>query len=242
MQRSFTKKVQLFVKVELLETLLRNIRLRPIFTIIFLLLLLAACNQDGGDGTPAADEPEEVNQNNVQFVPFVDDALGLSAQYPANWVFQSSFSGATFASSQSAIDAQSLADIGEEGFVVVIPGEISYFNFQTSQTFDRDDILQALATYKVLLEREGQSYVTVEPPEALTKNNQNLARMVLRSTEDGEPLITIMAVVMSDTHIALISAASLEDTADEMRPIFESIIESVEVRAPGSISTESESD
>jgi hypothetical protein len=66
--------------------------------------------------------------------------------------------------------------------------------------------------------------------------------MVLRSTEDGEPLITIMAVVMSDTHIALISAASLEDTADEMRPIFESIIESVEVRAPGSISTESESD
>lgn len=217
-----------------------NFRLRPLFTIILLLFPLAACSQAGNDGTPEAEETAEVNQSRVQFVPFTDDALGMSAQYPANWVTHSSFGGATFASDQSAIDAESLADIGEEGFVVVIPGEIEYFNFQTSQTFERDDILQALATYKVLLEREGQSYVTIEPPEALTKNNQNLARMVLRSTEDGEPLITIMAVVMSDTHMALISAASLEETADEMRPIFERIIESVEVHAPGGISEESE--
>jgi hypothetical protein len=189
---------------------------------------LAACNQ-------SAEETPEPNPASVQFVPFNDDALGLTLQYPAGWITDVSIGGATIATSQSAIDAESLADIGEEAFVVVIPGEIDYFNFQTSQEFDRENILQALATYKLLLEREGQSYVTVEPPEAYTSNDQNLARMVLRSMEEGEPLITIMAVIMGDDYMALVSAASLEDTAEEMRPIFYQIIESIEVRAPAGI-------
>jgi ornithine cyclodeaminase/alanine dehydrogenase-like protein (mu-crystallin family) len=140
--------------------------------------------------------------------------------------------GATIATSQSVIDAESLADIGEEAFIVVIPGEIDYFNFQTSQTFNRDDVLSALETYKNLLEQEGQQYVTIIPPQAYTNENQNMARMILRSVEDGEPLITVMAVVMSDNYMALVSAASLEDTAEAMRPIFYDIIDSIEVRPP----------
>lgn len=211
-------------------------KFRPgsILFIFLTMLLLAACNQNGTEETP------EVNQANDQYVLFGDDALGLTAQYPANWVTHSAFGGATFASNQSAIDAESLADIGEEGFVLVIPGEIAQFNFQTSQSFQREDVLQVLATYKALLEREGQQFVAVEPPEAFTRNNQNMARMVLRSTEDGAPLITVMAVVMSDTYMALVSAASLEEVADEMRPIFIKIIDSIQVRPPGGVSTDSE--
>ncbi|NIP26180.1 MAG: hypothetical protein GWO38_20755, partial [Phycisphaerae bacterium] len=157
-----------------------RLKFRPksVLLATLILFLLAACNQDGTEETS---DTAEANQTNVQFIPFVDDALGISAQHPANWVTQSSFGGATFASDQSAIDAESLADIGEEGFVVIIPGEIAQFNFQTSQSFQRDEILQALATYKVLLEREGQQFVTIEEPEAFTSSNQNMARMVLRS-------------------------------------------------------------
>lgn len=220
-----------------------KIRPKSILIIILLLMLVTACNQDKPEETPApttapqATATAEIAQPAGQYLPFVDDALGLTLQYPEDWITNSSLGGATIATSQSVIDAESLADIGEEAFVVIIPGEIDYFNFQTSQTFSRDDILQALATYKILLEREGQQYVAVEPPQAFTSDNQNMARMVLRSIEDGEPLITVMAVVMSDDYMALVSAASLENTAEAMRPIFYNIIDSIEVRPPSGVGT-----
>jgi hypothetical protein len=215
-----------------------KIRPKSILLIVLLLLLVTACNQDKPEETPEPTPPTqstataEIAQPAVEYVPFDDDELGLSLQYPAGWITQSALGGATIATSQSVIDAESLADIGEEAFIVVIPGEIDYFNFQTSQTFNRDDVLSALETYKNLLEQEGQQYVTIIPPQAYTNENQNMARMILRSVEDGEPLITVMAVVMSDNYMALVSAASLEDTAEAMRPIFYDIIDSIEVRPP----------
>ena len=215
-----------------------KIRPKSILLIVLLLLLVTACNQDKPEETPEPTPPTqstataEPTQPVIQYTPFDDDELGLSLQYPAGWITQSTLGGATIATSQSVIDAESLADIGEEAFIVVIPGEIDYFNFQTSQTFNRDDVLSALETYKNLLEQEGQQYVTIIPPQAYTNENQNMARMILRSVEDGEPLITVMAVVMSDNYMALVSAASLEDTAEAMRPIFYDIIDSIEVRPP----------
>jgi hypothetical protein len=143
--------------------------------------------------------------------------------------------GVTLATNQSVIETESLADIGEEAFIVIIPGEIDVFNFQTAQNFTEDDVLSALATYKVLLENEGQEFVTVEPPLAFINDNQKMARMVLRSQEDGQTLITMMAVVTENGYMALISAASQEKSAAEMRPIFEKIIESIEVRPPTSL-------
>jgi hypothetical protein len=210
-------------------------RLFPIVLIGLLLIMIVACDEEEPDGGATAEPQEEVTQSSVQFVPFTDDGLGLSLQHPAGWITQASIAGATVATSQAVIDVESLADIGEEGFVVILPGEIDYFNFQTGQTFSEDDVLQALATYKVLLEREGQEYVTIEPPQSFVNDGQKIARIVLRSVEDGEPLITVMAVVMEDGYMALVSAASLEGTAEEMRPIFERIIESIEVRPPGGL-------
>ncbi|MFZ0547194.1 MAG: hypothetical protein WAM60_17235 [Candidatus Promineifilaceae bacterium] len=218
-------------------------RSKSIILIGLLLILLTACNQDEPEeATPTAETAATpvVNESNIQYLPLVDDALGLSLQYPDGWVTQSSLGGATIATSQDVIDAESLADIGEEAFVVVIPGEIDYFNFQTAQQFSEDDVLQALATYKALLEKEGSEFVAVEPPVAFASENQKMARMIVRSVEDGEPLITEMAVVMGNGYMALISAASLEGTAPAMRPIFDHIIESVEVRPPGGVTTDNQ--
>lgn len=211
-------------------------RLFPIVLIGLLLLVLTACNQEEPEEPTA--EPQNVNRPEDFFTPFSDDALGLSLLYPPHWITQTSIAGVTVATSQAAIDVDSLADIGEEAFVVVLPGEIDYFNFQTGQQFSEEDVLQALATYKVLLEQEGQEYVTLEPPQQFSNDRQKMARIVLRSVEDGEPLITVMAVVMQDGYMALVSAASLEDTAEEMRPTFEQIIESIEVRPPAGLSEE----
>ena len=221
-----------------------RIQLKSIILSLLLLLFIAACNQETSETPEAAEpteqvtpeEPADVDISSVQFIPFIDNENGISMQHPANWVTHSASGGTTVASSEAVIQAESLADIGEEAFVVIIPGEIDVFNFQTSQSFTQDDVLQALETYKILLEREGQDYVAVEPPQAFTKNNQNLARMVLRSMEGGQPVITVMAVIMGENYMALVSAASNQDTAEELRPIFYQIIESIEVRAPNGFS------
>jgi hypothetical protein len=195
---------------------------------LLLLLLLAACGQE-------EPEEEETIQLPIEYLPFVDDSLGLSLEHPPDWTVHPSSVGVTLATNQSVIETESLADIGEEAFIVIIPGEIDVFNFQTAQNFTEDDVLSALATYKVLLENEGQEFVTVEPPLAFINDNQKMARMVLRSQEDGQTLITMMAVVTENGYMALISAASLEKSAAEMRPIFEKIIESIEVQPPTSL-------
>jgi hypothetical protein len=132
-----------------------SIRPKSILIIFLLLLFVTACNQDKPEETPESTPPiqptatAEPTQPVIQYTPFDDDALGLSLQYPADWITQPSIAGVTIATDQSVIDVESLADIGEEGFIVIIPGEIDYFNIQTSQTFNRDDVLGALAPYKI---------------------------------------------------------------------------------------------
>ena len=56
--------------------------------------------------------------------------------------------------------------------------------------------------------------------------------MVLNSTEDGESITTILAVIINEDYMVLISAASLESSAATMRPIFDHIIESTLVSFP----------
>ncbi|MCI0393881.1 MAG: photosystem II reaction center PsbP family protein, partial [Chloroflexi bacterium] len=194
-----------------------------LLVLIVIFTLLAACRK------------QEVIPEVSQFVPFQDDALGLSLEYPETWATHTSISGLTVASSDTVINNESLADIGNNGFVVIIPGELDVFNFQTAQELGSDDAVRAVAVYKALLEQEGQEYVTVEPPRELAMEGQSAAMMVLRSPVEGKHLITLMAVVINDDYMALVSAASLEDAAGAMRPVFEQIINSIHVTAPAGI-------
>lgn len=197
----------------------------PLFRLMALLLILfvAACNQQ-----PAA--PTAVPE--VNYLSFSDGDLGLTIDYPEDWIVHNAFGGLTAASSQEVIDAASLANIGDNGFVNFIPGELGIFNLQTGQSFSAGDAQAILGVYKQLLEREGQSYEIVEPVHPLNMDAQSAAMMVLRSTEDGKSLITILAVVINDDFMALISAASLEPGAAAIRPIFDHIISSTQVTAP----------
>lgn len=171
----------------------------------------------------------------INFIPHTDDALGVSLVYPENWIVKNSITGLTIASSQSVIDSDSLSDIGNNGFVVVIPGELDVFNFQTGQEITSDNSMLALSVYQELLAREGQSYQPVEPPQPLEIDAGSGTMTVLRTTEDGKSLITVMAVIINDDFMALVSAASLESTAVDMRPIFDKIIQSIQVMAPAGL-------
>ena len=186
-----------------------------LITLLFL-LVAAACNQQP-DIAPEA--TIEIAATDINYIPFSDAQLGLTIIHPDDWVTQAVFGGLTTASSQAVIDASSLADIGENGFVHFIPGELGVFNLQTGQEFSASDALVILGVYKQLLEREGQSYQIVEPAHSLDIAAQSAGMMVLRSTEDGESLITLLAVIINEEYMALISAASLESSAVTMRPI-----------------------
>jgi hypothetical protein len=206
---------------------------KHIHLIAFLFVLFAAaCDRQAATPPPATAETVPAN---INYVPFSDETLGLATVYPEDWVVQTVFGGLTIASSQAVIDAESLANLGEEGFVNFIPGELGVFNLQTGQDFRPIDALIALGVYKQLLEREGQSYQIVEPAHSLDIEAQSAGMMVLRSTEEGEPLITILAVIINEDYMALISAASLEPSAATMRPIFDRIINSTQVTFPAGL-------
>jgi hypothetical protein len=190
---------------------------------IMLAILLAAC---GGNETAAPDQPD------ISYVPYSDEELGVALVHPESWVTAGGFGGLTVASSQEVIDGDTLADIGDNGFVLVIPGELGIFNQQTGQSYTEADTLQILAVYKQLLEREGQTHLGVEPPQELTIEGQPAAMMVTRSEEENQNLITILAVVAHDDYMALVSAASLEQASADMRPIFEHIINSIQLTNP----------
>jgi hypothetical protein len=195
-------------------------------------LFAAACDRQPATPPPGT---AEATAANINYIPFSDDMLGLSIVYPEDWVVQTVFGGLTAASSQEVIDAESLADIGDNGSVNFIPGELGVFNLQTGQNFSAKDALIILGVYKQLLEREGQSYEIVEQAHSLDVEAQSAGMMVLRSIEDGEPLITVLAIIINEDYIALISAASLEPSAAAMRPIFDRIIGSVQVTFPAGL-------
>lgn len=192
--------------------------------ILFLIsfLLLAACGE----------KEATLTDTDVEFVPFDDDELGVSLVYPEDWFVHNAVGGLTIVSDQAVIEMDSLADIGENGFINIIPGELGIFNLQTGQNFSDDDALQILGVYKQLLEREGQVYQGIEPPRAYEIDGQPAASMVLRSNEGGQTLISVMAVVMNEGFLALVIGGSLEANTDNVRPTIEQIINSIHVFVP----------
>lgn len=218
---------------------------------LILLLSLAACDQsDPAETVDTADETAVTSTDSAEspaeptaeptaepvdttvYTTYTNETSGLTLDYPEAWVASDSFSGVTFASSQTVLDGESLADIGENGFVNIIPGELELFNFQANQDLKPGDAVQTLIVYRSLLEKEGQRYQAVEPPSSLEVEADSSVVSVFRTEEDGEILIMLMAIVINEGQVTFITAATLEETAVEMRPIFDHMLNSVQISAP----------
>lgn len=195
--------------------------LAPFLALLLVVMVLVACRDAA---VPATAEPSELT-----YVPYSSETMGIALEYPESWTVQESFSGLTVASGEDVLQAESLANIGDGAFVVVLPIELDVFNFQTGQELGSGDVLPALATYLTLLEGEGQTFQVVEPPHAETINGQSAAVTVLTSEEEGVALRTTLAAIIDEGQLALISAASLQEGADAVTPVLDHIINSVEV-------------
>lgn len=187
--------------------------------------LPAACQQNA---PPAPDDgAAEVSYDSLEV-----DSLGLSLEYPEGWVAHEAFSGLTLASSQEVIDSASLADIGDEAFVNIIPGELAVFSMQAGEEFNSERPAEVLAYYRALLENEGQTYAVRRPPEIRTVNGQNVAQMTVESDVDGERLVTIFSVILNDEFMAIASAGALNERFDNVQPILTHILDSIVVDPP----------
>ncbi|HZD10993.1 MAG TPA: hypothetical protein VE553_06595 [Candidatus Binatia bacterium] len=182
-----------------------------------------------------ATTPQPTPPTDVTYVPFEDEALGLSLEYPDDWIAHSAFSGLTLASSQSVIDSDSLANIEDEAFVNLIPGELAVFGMQSGQEFSSDQPQEVLDVYRGLLENEGQSFTVRRPPEVRTVNGQNVAQMTVESDVDGEQLVTIFSVIINDEFMVLASAGALQGHFDEVQPILAHVLDSIVVSPPAGI-------
>lgn len=169
------------------------------------------------------------------YVLHEDPEMGLTIRHPEDWVTHDSFSGLTLASSQEVIDSESMADIGEGGFVTVITGELALFAQETGTALSREDAVPALAMYEKALLDAGEGLRIVEDVQEKEINGQNAAYMVMESEEGGKTLNTILTVVLSDDYIALVSASALADHFAGMRPTLDAIIDTIEVGAPAGI-------
>ena len=91
-------------------------------------LTLAACGEQDSPSTTGL--PNVVTQRDPDF--------GVTVSYAEDWIVHNSIGGLTIASSQSVIDSDSMANIGDNGFVLIIPGEIDVLNFQSNQSITED--------------------------------------------------------------------------------------------------------
>lgn len=193
-------------------------------------LLIVACQQDDAGAT------QEPAPDDVIYTSFEDGELGLALEMPEGWITHSAFSGLTVASSQRVIDSDSLANIGDDAFVNIIPGELAVFGMQAGETFSSDRPGEVLAVYRALLENEGQSFTVRQPAETRTVNGQNVAQMTVESVVDGGRLVTILAVIIHDEFMAIVSAGSLQDRFEDVQPTLMHVLNSIVVSPPTGIS------
>ncbi len=188
-------------------------------TIVILLavLLLTAC---GG----TAETPPTTTYSNP--------SMGIQFEYPEDWVSADSFGGTTVASSQALIDGESMADIGDGGFVIVLPIEREVLNFQTGQTLEEGDAVGAANLYKTLLEREGGTYVVSQPIEEFDIDGQPAAQMILRTTLDGTNMLVLLGAISANDQVVLYSASAQEVAFGDQRATFEQIIDSMQASPP----------
>lgn len=188
-------------------------------------LTLAACGDGRENATAVA----------TTYVPYENNIMGIRLEYPEGWATEESIGGLTIASSADVLTLESLAEIGNEGFIVILPIELAAFNFQTGQNIAPNDALGALNIYKMLLEQEGQSYLVERPPQALTINGQTAAVMEVTSDAGGETLRTRMVAILDEGQAVLISLATLNGAdVDVISAELDHILNSVEVFQPGS--------
>jgi hypothetical protein len=190
--------------------------------------LAAACTRNDAETvTPAA----------TSFVPFSDDDLGLSLEYPEGWLTKSDMVGLNLASGEDALEGETMADIGDEAFVTVIPGELAIFAMQTGQELVADQPLPMLRIYRALLEKEGQTFSVVTPSTEETLGERYLASTTLDMPADGETLRIILAIVTDGDYVALVSAGAMQDRFPAVQPTLERIVRSITLRTPAGVTS-----
>lgn len=225
---------------------------RPFLRILFVLLLallLAACGGEEPTPTPVpptattaptdtpvpptntpaptatpepSPEPSATSEPAANFVDFESAAGGYTLQYPENWFTSDLGFFTVFASNEELLDE---AEPGEEGgLLLVVTGETAEF-----ESDDPAEVLnQAIAEFEL-----GEDTQIVDGPTTLTIQGQDAATAVINATSDEDtPLTALVAVIINGDYAAIAISATPSETEEEFLPVFESIVNTIEVTEP----------
>lgn len=172
-----------------------------------------------------------------ELTPYSNDTTGLSLQIPANWISRETNPGLTIASSERALGIETFDDLQADGVLVIIPGEIDVLEFQSGDAFTGRDPMSLLTLYVQLLEKEGQEYLGVVPPQLFQADDQPGAKVVFQSLQGETTLEIIMAAVVNAPagYVAFVSTAANVDNAAALRPTFEAVLNTIHVEPPGAV-------
>ncbi|MCB8959351.1 MAG: hypothetical protein H6651_03500 [Ardenticatenales bacterium] len=167
--------------------------------------------EDVAEPTTAA-----VAESDGTFVAASDADSGIALEHPGDWVAVQEF-GFQLYSDASLEDAQ---QIGDGAGVFVFGG------------FPAD--APPLETVESFLENDNdfENVEVLSGPESLTINGNEAAQMVVQAEVDGEAVQMVVTVISTADNSATVLAMSSVDTADDFRPIFDQIINSIVLSTP----------
>lgn len=178
------------------------------FVVLSGLLAFAACQAK----SPPAIPP--------RYVAYSSDAIGLSFDYPEQWIVREIGEGEILIASNEALLDRGVYDSGAEVNMLAVP----------AAAFEGDLVAILNQMVGLVLEDETEAKV-VEPASATTINGQEAASVSLSATEGAVKVVLKANVIAANGRLAVVAAIYDEGSADELAPLVEHITSSVRLAA-----------
>ncbi|PID86892.1 MAG: hypothetical protein CSB13_02115, partial [Chloroflexi bacterium] len=170
-------------------------------------------------------EPTEEPAPAVDFKEFDSDEAGLKIEYPAGWVFDTTFPEfLVFASSQEALES---SEPGEtDGVVLLMHG--------ATADFPTDDPAATLEEFITEFDFGGKG-IRGEIKATTINGNPAATAIVDGESDNGTLVTTYVAIVIDGDWAAVFTGGAPADVEDDYLYIFEAMANSIELREPAMV-------
>jgi len=188
-----------------------------ILLLLLIPLILIACGDDKQD-----DKPSNAKTNSDLKLPqtFIDQESGLTVQYPAGWVAVTEGSGVAVASSQAALESETLSadDLG----VIIEVNPIASLG-----AADLDGVFTAF-TSAMTAANDG---TTVTPPTSLKIGTTDARRITITHPEEGDAVL-IAWLTDGGTSVLSVMGVAPQGKLSTLEPYVLAIANNLKYTAP----------
>lgn len=169
------------------------------------------------------EEPTATPDPAAGFAQFTSPEGGFSVKYPEGWVAQDLFGFVVLVSDEALLEAD---DFGGDGAAVLIVS-----GTEEEMELDLSDLDSAMDESIEQMDIEGE---IVEGPDRITINGMDAVRVVITDEPEdgGSPLTAVAYLVPSDGRVVFMAGITDPQFAEDNRPIFEAMAQTLELMEP----------